>query len=177
MDYLDLLSTMAEVSVGLAGFAGIIVAIRNPTEIGRVEATGLTLIVWHSLTTLFVSLGLIWGLSSGIPEANVWRSASVLVVLAGSLFIGYSLFALRGKLLRSFSDIPNLFLGWIFPLLIIFLNAMNVIGLVIENESTPVFAAGILSMLITAFFFARLLLGPVTAAARRNKKEKEARVV
>ena len=75
---------MSEVSLGLAGFAGIVVVFgRGPGELPPADSFRLLALVGCSLGTLFLSLIPIALGFVGVPEPELWQwSSAIMVVVA-----------------------------------------------------------------------------------------------
>lgn len=84
MDAFDTLLTLAEVSIGLAGFAGIVMVFgRGPGELPAADSFRLLALVGCSLGTLFLSLVPIALNGVGLPEPELWQwSSAILLAVA-----------------------------------------------------------------------------------------------
>lgn len=81
MDAFDTLLTLAEVSLGLAGFAGIVVVFgRGRDELPAADAFRLLALVGCSLGTLFLSLISVALGFLGVAEPGLWQWSSALFV-------------------------------------------------------------------------------------------------
>ena len=81
MEAFDTLLTLAEVSLGLAGFAGIVVVFgRGPGPLPPADSLRLAALVGASLGTLFLSLIPIALNAVGVPEPELWRWGSAIMV-------------------------------------------------------------------------------------------------
>ena len=78
MEVTDLLILCAEVSVALAGFAGIIATFqfRDGKSVKHVELLGLTIIVRISLLDTLICIVPLALLSSGVAESTAWAISS-----------------------------------------------------------------------------------------------------
>jgi len=84
LDAFDTLLTLAEVSLGLAGFAGIVVVFgRGRGVLAPADSFRLLALVGCSLGTLFLSLISIALRAVGVPEPGLWQwSSAMLLALA-----------------------------------------------------------------------------------------------
>lgn len=81
MDAFDTLLTLAEVSIGLAGFAGIVVVFgRGPGALPPADSLRLAALVGASLGTLFLSLMPIALNALGLSEPALWQWSSAVMV-------------------------------------------------------------------------------------------------
>lgn len=81
MEAFDTLLSLAEVSLGLAGFAGIVVVFgRGPGALAPADSFRLLALVGCSLGTLFLSLISIGLGFVGIPEPVLWQWSSAMMV-------------------------------------------------------------------------------------------------
>ena len=84
MEAFDTLLSLAEVSLGLAGFAGIVVVFgRGPGELAPADSFRLLALVGCSLGTLFLSLIPIALGFVGVPEPALWQWSSAMLIAAG----------------------------------------------------------------------------------------------
>jgi len=82
LDAFDTLLTLAEVSLGLAGFAGIVMVFgRGPGVLPPADTLRLAALVAASLGTLFLSLISIALGFVGVPEPELWQWSSALMVI------------------------------------------------------------------------------------------------
>ena len=83
MDAFDTLLTLSEVSLGLAGFAGIIVVFgRGPGALPTADSLRLAALLAASFGTLFFSLIPIALGFVGVPEPELWGWSSSIMVVA-----------------------------------------------------------------------------------------------
>jgi hypothetical protein len=81
LEAFDTLLTLAEVSLGLAGFAGIVVVFgRGPGELAPADSFRLLALVGCSLGTLFLSLIPIALGFVGVPEPALWQWSSAMLI-------------------------------------------------------------------------------------------------
>ena len=106
MDGAEALTTVAQIAVGLAGFAGIAIAFnRRPGELTALEGYRLILLFATSFGALFLAL-LPFGLQLlGMPAPALWR-------LSSALFVGFDLLllgCLTRPTLRFLRDVREIF--------------------------------------------------------------------
>lgn len=83
MDAFDTLLTLSEVSLGLAGFAGIVVVFgRGPGVLAPADSFRLLALVGCSLGTLFLSLIPIALNAVGVSEPGLWQWCSAVMLAA-----------------------------------------------------------------------------------------------
>jgi hypothetical protein len=84
LDAFDTLLTLSEVSLGLAGFAGIVVVFgRGRGELAPADSFRLLVLVGCSLGTLFLSLIAIALNAVGVSEPGLWQwNSAILIALA-----------------------------------------------------------------------------------------------
>jgi hypothetical protein len=81
LEAFETLLTLAEVSLGLAGFAGIIVVFgRGPGVFPPADSLRLAALVGASLGTLFLSLIPVALSAVGVPEPELWQWSSAIMV-------------------------------------------------------------------------------------------------
>jgi hypothetical protein len=83
LEAFDTLLTLAEVSLGLAGFAGIVMVFgRGRGSLPPADSLRLAALVGASFATLFLSLIPIALSAVGVPEPELWQwSSAIMVVL------------------------------------------------------------------------------------------------
>jgi len=82
MDHVSVLIIAIEVSIGLTGFAGIVVAfqLQNGRQVRRREVLGLTLLVQNGLISAFFATFPLVLESFALPLSTVWLWSSSLCV-------------------------------------------------------------------------------------------------
>ena len=105
LDAFDTLLTLAEVSLGLAGFAGIVIVFgRGPGALPPADSFRLLALVGCSLGTLFLSLIPIALGFVGVAEPELWQWSSALMLAAAvpaHLFALLARSARRGRAFRG----------------------------------------------------------------------------
>ena len=170
MDYSDQLLTFAEISIALAGFAGIIATFQFKKEehISRGRVLDLSMIVNISLLCAFMSVFPLALLNFGITERAVWAFCSS---VAGILWLGVILFILRNMNADNVAKPLRILFAFLFiysssTAVILFLNAF---GIIFNQEFGPYFAAFILAFFMVCFNFSRLLMHPLWKALRKQE--------
>jgi hypothetical protein len=91
----DSLQTIAEISIGLAGFSGLVVALRkDPGPLDDIQKYRLRILFSLSFGAMFLSLLPDTLVNFGVPEARVWFDSS-------AAMFGYSLLFVLWWLLSS----------------------------------------------------------------------------
>lgn len=90
-DPTELLQLIVEVSIALAGFAGIVVAIssRGAASLSPIQKLNLTNLLATSFAALFLSLITLTAMSADVPDHYVWA------ITSGLGFVGMIFFAIR----------------------------------------------------------------------------------
>ncbi len=174
MDEINQLLTIAEISVALAGFAGIIATFqfRQPGAIKRGHVLALSMIVNISLVgALFAVLPLIF-LNYGIAEQQVWAICSALVAANISTFM---FFIWKNTQLKSVA--PSTRSAYIFffvlAAIIVVLNSMNAMGLVIDRQFGTYFLSFVFCFFLVGFNFTRLLMLPLWKVIRQQETDRK----
>lgn len=170
MDYSDQLLTFAELSIALAGFAGIIATFQFKQEdhVSRGRVLGLSMIVNISLLGAFFSVFPLALMNFGLAEKEVWAYSSGLagiVWFAVIIFIGQNLRKYRvRKHIRVFFSV--LFFMSLAASVISFLNAF---GVIFHQIYAPYFAGFLLAFFMVCYNFSRLLMHPLWKALREEE--------
>ena len=160
MEASDTLLTLAEVSLGLAGFAGIVIVFgRGPGALPPADSFRLLALVSCSLATLFLSLISIALGFVGVTEPELWQWSSAMMV---ALAVPAHLFAFS-RVRRDAAEIFEVLPAFMLPIGASFFVAnfvaqiCNALG-VAWVPSFGVYLFGlILYLLFAAFQFARML--------------------
>ena len=164
MDPNAALSTSAQIAVAIAGFAGVVVAVRNESvhNWGRVEKFWLRLLLVNSILPLsFSMVGLLFLAIKPVPPPATWRWCSGFA----ALFLFPYATVIFKNLLRFASGQLKAAGGGRFTSSTLFALLTAVFLLQLYNVTTlaafwPYFAA-IVSMLLGAMYqFVRLILIP-----------------
>ena len=173
MDHVSVLIVAIEVSIGLTGFAGIVVAFQyqNGRQIRRREMLGLTLLVQNGLICSFFAVIPLLLESFNYSLAEVWQISSVLI------FINYFIMAYSWKLRLANSEINNkwdlrLYYGMYIPNIpIIVMLTMNIFGIHYEHEFGPFLLALVYPLMIAGIIFAQLILRPLWRSVFKSERE------
>jgi hypothetical protein len=170
MDASDQLLTFAEISIALAGFAGIIATFqfRQDKYLSRGRVLDLSMIVNISLLCAFFSVLPLSLLNFGFEEEAVWAFCSA---IAGCIWLLGVVFVLRNMTTRKVH--PQLRLLFIFlfvyslvTAVILFLNAL---GIFFHRQFAPYFSSFILAFFLVCFNFSRLLMHPLWKALHKQE--------
>lgn len=177
MEVFDILILGAELSMALAGFAGIIATFqfRDSQNIRRADAMGLNIIVVYSLLAA-LQCGVILILNViGVSEAALWTTGSVLVasISAYNLYVFYRNMdgAIRNKQLLS-----KMWLVQCVSVVIFFANILNATDIVFHRTPGPFLVGVALGLGIAGWMFARLLLRPIWRALHKQEASKKTNV-
>ncbi|MFT7289501.1 MAG: hypothetical protein ACI87W_003636 [Halieaceae bacterium] len=167
MDIFELLMMGVEVSIALAGFAGIIATFQftGSENINRGRVGALTVIVQFSLfPALACSLALCLK-TFEVSGEQLW----VVCSWFGAAIYSYAMYgtakAMRGALTTTASRMIFVVLQGV-GVLIIGLNVFNALGIVFQNEPGPYIVGVLYGLAVASFMFARLLLRPLWRAVR-----------
>ena len=176
MEVTNILLVGIEVSIALAGFAGIIATfqMRDVTKVKRGNVAGLTLIVQYSLlAAMACGLALLLHVS-GINGEALWASSSVI----GALLTAYGAYSIgqgvRGVTAKRFPKLMFLLLQGLGILVVIAL-ILNAVGLVFHRGPGPFVASILYALGVACFIFSRLLLVPLWRIVH-EKEEANSRV-
>lgn len=135
MDHVSVLIIAIEVSIGLTGFAGIVVAFQfqNGREIRRREILGLTLLVQNGLvSSLFATIPLVLE-SFEIPLSRVWQICSALSICNYFFMAVLWVRRLANSDITNKSQLLSYYSMFIPNIPIVILLFMNVFGIVFEH--------------------------------------------
>jgi hypothetical protein len=160
LDAFDTLLTLAEVSLGLAGFAGIVIVFgRGRGVLAPADSFRLLALVTCSLGTLFLSLISIALGFVGIAEPELWRWSSAMMIAVMVPAHCYAFVRIRRHVAEILEVIPFYVIPFGMSLFAInliaqFCNALNVVW----APSFGVYFLGlILYLAFAAVQFARML--------------------
>ena len=159
MEASDVLLTIAEMAIGLAGFSGVVLAF---TYQGRLRPTDRYRFI--GLFTQALTVALLCLVPFGFHHAGqvgtaIWRGSSAVAVL----FWLFSAWLTAVRLFPEFSpeeELPKYALGsiWTLGIINLLLQVANVIGWPIEPGPLFYLAGIVLWFAVAAFFFATLIL-------------------
>ncbi len=156
----DFLQTIAEISIGLAGFSGLIVALRKtPGPLTDVQKYRLKILFAMTFGAMFMSLVPYLLLSFQVPEDRIWFDASSALFAYTLTFVIWGITRMR----HVANLAPEIFNWWIFyslmfgHFLVLLLQAAVMTGF-IENRAPGAFSLGLIWYLIhAAYQFSRML--------------------
>lgn len=163
MDPSDMLSTVAEIALGLAGFTGVLVVLgRQPGRLSPAGAFRLTVLLIGSLSALFLALIPLALHDSGLSGSVLWRVSSL--VMAGSILATGGLLVRPVRRFRrgeSESYNPTILVlittGAVLVFIAQMVNASGVLG----GPSPGAYSFGLLFFLaVGAVQFVRILFVP-----------------
>jgi len=163
MEIFDLLLVCIEVSIALAGFAGIISSFqtRDITKIRRGNVAGLTVIVQFSLLAALVCAVPILLNTFVINYETIWLISSVFtsIVLAGGAYgcMKKMSIVIAKKSFTRFIFALLQGMGYLVALAII----LNAADLVFHREPGPLIAGVFYALFVAGYMFSRLLLHPL----------------
>ena len=86
----DSLQTIAEISIGLAGFSGLVVALRkDPGPFDDIQKYRLRILFSLSFGAMFLSLLPDTLVNFGVPDERVWINSSAAIFACSFLFIAW----------------------------------------------------------------------------------------
>lgn len=156
----DSLQTIAEISIGLAGFSGLIVALRrNPGPLTEVHKFRLRILLANTFAAMFLSLLPDLLLSFRVPEGRIWFDSSASMLGFSLLFVIWLVTAGR-RMARVVPEIFNWLIFYTFTaghVVVVMLQAAVMAGL-IAGRAPGAFMLGLVWYLIHATFqFVRML--------------------
>lgn len=156
----DFLQTIAEISIGLAGFSGLVVALRkSPGPLTDVQKYRLKILFSNTFAAMFLSLLPDLLLSFRVPENRIWFDASAAMCGFSLIFAIWIVVAGR----RIASVAPEIFHWAIFYTLtgahvVVALMQAAVMAGFIEARAPGAFALGLIWYLMhAAYQFVRML--------------------
>lgn len=163
MEGTDQLLIITEVSVALAGFAGVVSAYqyKNGNNIRRGDALGISMMVNIGLVdAVFSVLPLIlFGL--GLRESVTWKISSFLMSVNYLIFFYYIVRNLKRVKVSKMSSKLAYGLLWFFGALILLVNIANAVGVGYDGQQGPFFVSLVLPLIVAGYMFARLVLRPL----------------
>ncbi len=159
MDHGDILLTLAEVSVALAGFSGVVAVFgrRDPGNWSFADRFRFFSLVHSSHSSLLLCIVPFGLLAFNVAEASVWRTLSALFVLYN---VVVAFLSFRRLLAASPSERAE-FTPIVFPVtlaMIAAVLALNIYNVVVGATFGPFLVALILLLVTSSFLFARMLI-------------------
>lgn len=170
MDAANQLLTLAEISIALAGFSGIIATFQfeEKNYISRGHVLSLTVIVGISLAAAFCAVLPLALFNFGFDEPVVWSISSF---VGGVLWLSGSVLTIRNLSIRTVK-LPTKVLIYVFTALAAsaaIANFLNTAGIVFDREFGPYFAAFIFGFCLVLYNFSRLLLHPLWKVVHKRE--------
>jgi len=170
MDAADQLLTIAEISVALAGFAGIIATFQfgRQTHVSRGYALSLSLVIIISMAAIVCSVLPLALINFGFEGPSIWSISSF---VGGLFWLTGSIFTFRNMSVRNFSLANRMLFVALLTLAVVssIANFLNAFGIVFDQEYGPYFAAFLFGFFLVLFNFSRILLIPVWAGVNQRK--------
>jgi hypothetical protein len=169
MEVTDVLILCAEVSVSLAGFAGIVATFqfRDGKKVNPIELAGLTIIVNVALLDTFSAIVPLVLFSYGLKETTVWGlSSGIIAILAAMLLYKVSR-DISGKIRRKSLVVYYGFLQVMMGMAVI-LVALNSMGIVFHRTPGPFITCVVAGMSLCGLMFARMLIHPLSRRLREQ---------
>ena len=162
MDAANQLMTLAEISVALAGFAGIISAVqlRNDSDVTLGRVISLAIILYASLGGVFFFAFPLLLMNFGLSEAEVWKWSSLLI---GLTQVYLAIFFWRKSPRSKWKPVNKCIFHSLFGISVLLGigNLMNAAGIVFEREFGIFFALYMFNLGLVRLNFARLMMNPL----------------
>ena len=148
----DSLQTIAEISIGLAGFSGLIVALRkNPGPLTDVQKYRLKILFAMTFGAMFLSLLPDLLLNFHVPDERIWFDSSAAMFTYSLFFIFWLVAGAR----RVAKVAPEIFNWLVFSSLtaghvVVLLLQLAVMTGLIETRAPGIFSLGLIWYLIHA---------------------------
>ena len=175
MDGAEILTTIAQLGIGVAGFSGIAIAFnRQPGRLTDVEAFRVIILFATSLAAVFLSLIPFALYYFGLPYFVVWRASSGLCTIFEFIFVLSRIRPTR-RFLREQPEIfslPQLSCLLLGHIINTFLQLGNTLGF-LGGKYLALFLFGVLWLLFHgAFQFGRILfVQPVRGGGASQSKD------
>lgn len=170
MDAADQLLTLAEISVALAGFAGIIATFQfgKQTAVSRGYALSLSIVIIISMAAVVCSVLPLALINFGFEGRSIWAISSF---VGGLFWLAGSIFTFRNMSVRKFGLANRIFFIALLTLAVVssIANFLNAFGIVFDQEYGPYFAAFLFGFFLVLYNFSRILLIPVWAGVDQRK--------
>ena len=170
MSEIEQLLTIAEVSVALAGFAGIVATFqfRQQVNVYRGHVLALSMIVNISLVgALFSVLPLVF-LNYDMPEQDVWALCSALMGVNISCFIVYVWKTTRLNSL-PLTTRAIFIVFFLMAFAVVIANFMNAAGFIFHRQFGTYFISFIFCFFLVGYNFSRLLMLPLWKQVRQQE--------
>jgi len=170
MEVFDLLLVCIEVSIALAGFAGVIATyqINDVTRVRRSTVAGLTMIVQCSLLVALVCAISLVLHTFGVKGETLWVISSVIGAIVSAVMAYGFARSMRGALAKKSSWLLYLFLQGLCALFTLAM-ILNAADLVFHREPGPFVAGIVFALSVAGIMFSRLLLLPLWRIVREQE--------
>lgn len=170
MNEIDQLLTMAEVSVALAGFAGIVATFqfRQQNKVYRGHVVALSMIVNISLVGGFFAVLPLIFLNYDMPEQDVWALCSALM---GVNIFGFIVYLWKRARLNSLPPTTRvIIIGFFLTALgVAIANVMNAAGFIFHRQFGTYFISFVFCLSLVGYNFSRLLMFPLWKLIHRQE--------
>ena len=146
------LQTIAEISIGLAGFSGLVVALRKDAgPLTEVQKYRLRILFSLSFGAMFLSLLPDTLVHLGVPDERLWFASSAAIFAYSFLFIVWWLMSSRrvARVAPEIFDSVAFITMTIGHMIVLLLQLAVMLGLM-ENREPGVIALGLIWYLINA---------------------------
>jgi len=161
MEVFDILLVCIEVSIALAGFAGVIATfqINNVTRIRRGAVAALSVVVQYSLLAALACVIPLLLHTFGVQGETLWVICSgVGAILVASM--AYSASSMKGAITKTSSRLLYLLLQGLGALVVL-ANILNAFDLAFHRGPGPLVAGIVYALSVAGIMFSRLLLLPL----------------
>jgi len=170
MDAANQLLTLAEISIALAGFSGIIATFQfeQKAYISRGHVLSLSVIVIISLAAAFCSVLPLALLNFGFKEPTVWSISSF---VGGSFWLSGLIFTIRNMRMETVTFPTRILFSTFLALVALasMANFLNAFGIIFDQEFGPYFAAFLFGFCLVLYNFSRLLLHPLWRVVHKQE--------
>ena len=175
MEVTDVLILCAEVSVTLAGFAGIIATFqfRDEKKISREKLVGLSIIVVTALMDTFACILPLVLLSYDINETTTWGLSSGILAIPATMLLYKVNKDMRDAVRRKTVAVLYVSLKAMTGVVILLL-IFNAMGVVFHRVPGPYITAVVGGMGLSSIMFALLLLRPLWWRLREQESSNAA---
>jgi len=164
----DALTAIAEIAIGLAGFAGLIVTLRNRglSSWPRSDLVRLRFMLWLACATFFLALLPYISASLSLSDERTWASAAYVLgagLVAITVLTNILSWPIRHQLSKLWNTIYQV--GSIVTAAIVLCSAFEIIGL-------PTISAYLIGLVWMLFYstslFVRLILNQPTSSSKNE---------
>ena len=170
MEVFDILLVCIEVSIALAGFAGVIATyqINNVTRIRRGTVAALSVIVQFSLLAALACVIPLLLHTFGVQGETLWVICSGAGAILVAIMAYSSASSMKGAITKTSSRVLYQLLQG-FGALFILANILNAFDLAFHREPGPIIAGIVYALIVAGIMFSRLLLLPLWRIVREQE--------